>query len=243
MFASDLEGFQRQFGDALATSAEDGARVLDTALARALAVHRNTIAKAAQDALAANYRILRALCGDEAFFGWAADFIGSGAAREPRLNTFGSGFEAFLRDYEPARPLSYAPDVAALERFVTEALFAADAQPLSNDQLAVRRRTGRAIALHPATRFAQFASPAVSIWLAHHDPRADAFDAIEWSAEGVLVTRPGDRVEVRRLAPGALALLRACADGGLNSAARAASAAVPDHTLPLAELVEAGAFV
>jgi len=241
MFASDLESFQRQFADALASSTEDGVQVLDTALARALAVHRNTIAKAAQDALAANYPILRALCGDEAFFGWAADFIGRGAVREPRLNVFGEGFEAFLRNYEPARLLPYAPDVAALERLVTEALFAADAEPLSADQLAARRRTGRAIALHPATRFAQLTCPAGSIWLAHHDPRPDAFDAIEWTAEGVLVTRPGDRVEVRRVAPGALALLRACADGH-RSSDRTDSAVRTNHALLMAELVEAGAF-
>jgi len=221
MFASDLESFQRQFGDALASSAEDDVQVLD--------------------ALAANYPILRALCGDEAFFGWAADFISRGAVREPRLNTFGDGFEAFLRNYEPARPLPYAPDVAAIERFVTEALFAADAEPLSADRLASRRRTGRAIVLHPATRFAQLTCPAVSIWLAHHDPRPNAFDAIEWSAEGVLVTRPGDRVEVRRIAAGALVLLRACADGR-HPSDWADSPAGTDHTLLMAELLEAGAF-
>ena len=67
MFGPDLEAFQRQFGDALVNSGGADIRVLDVALARALAVHRNTVAKAAQDALAANYPILRALCGAEVF--------------------------------------------------------------------------------------------------------------------------------------------------------------------------------
>jgi hypothetical protein len=242
MFESDLESFQRQFADALAGSGEDGARVLDTALARALEVHRNTAAKAARDALAANYPILRALCGDEAFFGWAADFIRGAVVCEPRLNLFGEGFDAFLRGYEPARRLPYASDVAAVERLVTEALFAADAEPAGAAQLVGGRRAPRAIVLHPATRFTHLATPAVSIWLAHHDPRPGAFEAIEWSAEGVLVTRPAGEVEVRLAARGAVEFLRAWIGDGPRAAARAADEAGAELTPLMSWLIEAGAF-
>lgn len=242
MFVSDLAGFQRQFGDVLASSAEDGVRVLDTALARALAVHRNTAAKAARDALAANYPILRALCGDEAFHGWTANYIRRLTTPEARLNDFGEDFEAFLRTYGPARSLPYAPDVAVVERLVTEALFAADAVPLDAAQTMARLNMGGTVALHPATRVAQLTTPAVSIWLAHHNSCPDAFGTIAWSAESVLVTRPCANVEVRRASPGQVAFLRAWAAGGPDAAVRATRETGAELTLLMAGLIAAGVF-
>jgi hypothetical protein len=244
MFESDLEAFERQFGDALMNSGDADVSVLDAALARALAVHRNTAVKAAQDALAANYPILRALCGDEVFTAWAIDFIRRSAPREARLNAFGEGFADFLLGYEPARQLPYVADVAVVERLVTEALFATDAEPLTPVELVGRYQAGGAVALHPATRFAQLSSPAVGIWLAHHSARPDAFDMIDWSAEAVLVTRPIGNVEVQRLSAGALALLSACAAGqGMDAAVTAASDAGEEPAPLIAALTEAGAFV
>ena len=60
--------FQAAFAGLLAGRGEAG----DPALARAVAVHRNTAAKAAQDALAANYPVLRALFGEAPFDACAA---------------------------------------------------------------------------------------------------------------------------------------------------------------------------
>jgi hypothetical protein len=238
-----MAAFQRRFGAALASSGEVGIRVVDPALARALAVHRNTSAKAAQDALAANYPVVRALFGDEAFFACAGDYVRRHPPREPRLNAFGEGFGAFLRDHEPSRALAYLPDVAALERLCTESLFAADADPITVAAMGEHVAEQSSPRLHPATRLEQFASPAVSIWRAHQGRQTDAFAAIEWSAEGALVTRPAGAVRVHTADPGTLAFLEACRDGAdLTTAASAADAAGADLSTLLPTLIEAGAF-
>ena len=243
MSSAEMARFQRCFASALASSADAGTHVLDPALARALAVHRNTAAKAAQEALAANYPVVRALFGDEAFFACAGAYVRLYPPREPRLNAFGREFAVFLRGYDAARAFAYLPDVAALERLCTESFFAADAEPIGADELAVRIADQSSPRLHPATRLQQFATPAVSIWRAHQTGDTAALRAIVWSAEGALVTRPSGAVRVTLADPGSLAFLRACAAGSdLRSAALAADAAGADLSVLLLSLLEAGAL-
>jgi hypothetical protein len=243
MSFAELASFQDRFGAALASDVYVNLHVEDAALARALAVHRNTAAKALQDALAANYPVVRALCGDEAFFAGAAAYARVQPAREPRLNAFGEGFEAFLRDYPPMRDLTYLPDVARLERLFTEALFAADAEPMGAAEAARRLADPAPLRLHPATRAQQFNSPAVSIWRAHQIGEAAALSAIVWSAEAVLVTRPTGAVRVMAADPGLIVFLLACVGGADPlAAAEAANAAGAELSTLLPTLIEAGAF-
>jgi hypothetical protein len=97
--------------------------------------------------------------------------------------------------------------------------------------------------LHPATRFAAFATPAVSIWLAHRQADAAALAALDWREEAVLVTRPRGTVEVRLIDSGAVAFLDACR-GGETVAAAAGSAAQAGAELQtmFQLLITAGAF-
>jgi len=243
MPSSEMAAFQRRFGAALAVGANPDVRIVDSALARALAVHRNTSAKAARDALAANYPVVRALCGDPAFDACAAAYVQSHPPREARLNAFGKGFDIFLRSYEPAQGLGYLPDVARLERLLTEALFASDAEPLDAAQIAQMLREQSLPHLHPATRFERFASPAVSIVLAHQAAEDSAFDAIVWSPEDALLTRRAGRLRVVVADPGMLAFLQACKAGAdLSAAVLAADEAGADFSILLPPLIEAGAF-
>lgn len=235
---SDLRTFQATFGGWLADPARSGR---EGELARALTVHRNTSSKAAQDALAANYPHVRALMGEAAFAACAAAHAAAAPPREARLNAFGAGFPGFLADYGPAAELPYLADVAALERLCTEALFSADAPALEGgqaplDPVAVLR-------LHPATRFAAFATPAVAIWLAHDAGDDDALAALDWRPQAALVTRPRAAVRVTPLAPGGVPFLEACAEGApLAAAAAAAVAAGADLASLFSNLIQAGAF-
>lgn len=70
---SNPADFQQSFGAALA-GAENG-WLADPDIARALTIHRNTSARAAQDALADNYPVVHALVGEEAFMACAAAFV------------------------------------------------------------------------------------------------------------------------------------------------------------------------
>ena len=86
----DPAAFQQAFGAMLAGR---GGAVADPALARALVIHRNTAAKAAQDAVAANFPVVRALVGEEAFTGCAAAFVDAAPPATPRLCVYGDGYD------------------------------------------------------------------------------------------------------------------------------------------------------
>lgn len=239
----DLDAFQDAFGEGLMGDRPALVGAAGEAMARALAVHRNTAIKAAKDALAANYPVVRALAGDEAFAGWSADYVRRHPPSEPRLNGFGDGFEPFLATYAATRSVPYLSEVAAVERCVTEALFVADTPPLEADEAACTLGVESRLRLHPAVRFRQLASPAVSIWLAHAKPGAVALESIVWTSEAVLVTRPRHVVQVGLIDRGAIAFLNACASGAsLSHAASAANLAGADLAGLLPALIAAGAF-
>jgi len=189
----DARDFQYNFGALLAGIN----RTDDPALNRALTVHRNTAHKAAQDALAANYPVVAALVGDEAFAACAHDFVEDYPPGDPRLCLYSAGFADYLANWPAFADFSYLPSVARLERLVIEALFAADADPLDPARLAGDLDPAAALVLHPATRIASFDCPAVSIWLAHQDMPATGLDAIEWRHETAIVTRPGLTIQMR----------------------------------------------
>ncbi len=207
----DLAAFQRAFGAAIARNDQSPR---DRALGRALAIHRNTSAKAGQDALADNFPVVRALTGEQAFVACAAAFVEADPPREARLCLYGEGFDAFLTRYAPFAQLPWLTDVAWLERCVVEALFAADARALNGGDLAGAIETSAVLRLHPATRFGAFRSPVASIWRAHQpDAGEDALDHVGWRPEAALVTRPLAEVLVTEIDPRAIAFLHACAAG------------------------------
>ena len=237
---SDPAAFQQAFGAALA--AGDGTGRQDRAMARALAIHRNTSAKAAQEALADNYPVIRALTGSDAFAACAAVFVETHPPQNPRLCLYGDGFAAFLAVYAPFAESPYLQDVARLERLVTHSLFAADAVALDGNALARGLDLELPMRLHPATGFAGFDTPAPDIWRAHQDDaEADALDSLDWRPAVALVTRPFGAVQVTPIDPAALAFLQACAEGRtLGEAGLAAAGA--DLAELFSTLITAGAF-
>jgi hypothetical protein len=233
----DPAAFQESFGAALAGTAN--CWLSDPAMARALTIYRNTSARAAQDALADNFPVIGALVGDDAFSACAAAFCSAHPPSDPRLCYFGDGFDDFLAGYPPFLDLPYLPDVAALERLCTEALFAADADPFDGRTFDLDRPLG----LHPATRFARFSSPAVAIWQAHQseaDP--DSVASIEWDGCIALVTRPGPVVVTALDASTAVFVDRCMAGATLGETAAAAIDAGGDVSTIFAALILCAAF-
>jgi hypothetical protein len=244
MNISEPAAFQQAFAHALADDAAAIAMFADPAMARALAVHRNTSAKAAQDALAANFPVLRTLVGEDSFEGCAKVFVEIYPPRDPRLCLYGEGLAAFIAGYGPFSQAPYLTEVAALERLVTEALFAADAEPLDGAGFARALDLDLALPLHPAVRFTSVASPAASIWFAHQ-PGAppDALERLAWGEEALLVSRPGMAVQVAIIDSSALVFLKACQSGAtVTGAALAAAALGADVSALVATLITAGAF-
>jgi len=241
---SEPEAFQQAFALALAGEGTAGALFADPAIVRALAVHRNTSAKAAHDALAANFPVVRALVGDDSFAGCACAFIESHPPRDPRLCFYGEGLAAFIAEYAPFSQAPYLGDVAAIERRITETLFAPDAEPLDQAEFLDALDLDAPLILHPAVRFVAVASPAASIWLAHQPGApSDALERLAWREEAALISRPGWSVQVAVIDRCALAFLTACQRGeGLGEAALAVTALDGVVSTVVASLISAGAF-
>ncbi len=239
---SDPAIFQRAFGAALAGG--DSLVRRDPALTRALAVHRNTSARAALDAMADNYPVVRALTGEDAFLACAREYTEAYPPREPMMFRYGAGFDNFLSGWLPFSGLPYLADVAKLERLHIEALFAADAPTLAGEAVAGGLDLDAPIRLHPATRFARFDSPAADIWRAHQDDgELDALDGLEWRPGAALITRPEHRVLVSNIDDAAFAFLGACAAGQtLGAVATVSAEAGGDLAQVFSTLITPGAF-
>lgn len=241
---SDLHAFQGAFAAALRRTEPWGANGPHPELRRALAVHRNNAARAAQEALAENYPVTRALVGGDAFSACAEAYFEGQAPRDPRLCFYGGGFSEFVASYAPFAQWPYLKDIAALEWLCTEALFAADAQAFDGGAFAAGVDRNAKLALHPATRYAAFSSPAVAIWQAHQGAVVErTLETIAWREEIALVTRPRDAVEVVTIDRAALSFLTAiAADKTVLASASAAFEPGLDLAAMFTTLISAGAF-
>lgn len=197
-------------------------------------VHRNNVFVSLTEVLAARFPVCRALVGDEFFRSMARVFIELSPPRSPVLLTYGNDFGDFIETFPPTRPVSYLGDVARLEAALTNAYHAADASPLSVDDLASLapcRWEQMRLNLHPSVQIITSKYPIVSIWEAHVLPggRRTIDSSI---AEDALVARPDLYVEVHRLPPGAAVfLLRLLKDSTLRAAADEAFRVDPQFDL------------
>lgn len=239
---SSLAAFQREF-----VRAAVGGR---TPLSRrpAFAVYRNTALQAALSALAATYPTVEQLLGEEGFAAIALRFARSVRPVSPMLSDYGETFADWLALQPALGDLPYLADVARIDWMCVEAHRAADASLLDQGALAdstpeswMKRRA----ALHPATRISWFRLPAPSIWLAARDGMLDAAFEPDWCAEGVLVTRPVDAVQVVRIDAATHRLLGGIRLGeSIGQAACAAAALYPhaDIGQSFARILESGAI-
>ena len=171
-------------------------------------VYRNNVFVSLTEALVARFSVCHALVGDEFFRAMARVFIELSPPRSPVLMTYGDDFGDFIETFPPARPVPYLADIARLEAALTCAYHAADASPLTVDELASApcRWERMHVELHPSVRILMSPHPIVSIWEAHMRP--DDHPMIDSStAEDALVVRPDLDVEVHRLPPGAAVFL------------------------------------
>jgi len=213
------------------------------------AIYRNNVYAGLTSALASRYPVVLRLVGDEFFFAVSRMFAELHPPRSPVMLGYGAAFPDFLQRLEAAAELPYLPDVARLEWAQNEAYHAADAAPLTPDQLArlpFDEPDRLVFDLHPALRAIASDYPVFSIWRTNaHDAEVTAIDASA-APQAALVTRPALDVEVRRIPLGLHALTTSLSAGTpLLEAARIAAVADPGFDLQhgLAALIEAGAFV
>lgn len=182
--------------------------------ARRLAVYRNNVRHALLSVLEAAFPVLQQLVGIECFTATALTFIAEYPPQRPVLYAYGSDFPRFLADFRPLAELPWLADVARLEWTRNEALFAAEAEPLTPDQLAsvpADKLADLRIRLHPATRLLESSWPIHAIWVAHQ-PEGGPLETVDLQqAETVMIWRQSGAVRQRLLTPGEFALLTAFA--------------------------------
>ncbi len=211
-----------------------------------LSVYRNTIAKGCVDALAANFPTVAGMVGEDWFGAAAALFTPQAPPTSAALLDYGRDFPTWLDRFPPAQELPYLAGVAHLDRLWTEALFAADAAPLSPETfaaLAPEALAATRVRLHPSVRWAGFEAGLPGLWAA---ARAGAEElALTEDRQGLLLVRPADRVAHRIIGPADLAFLAACRAGrplaeAIGEAAKADGSA--DLQILFAALIADGVF-
>jgi hypothetical protein len=137
---------------------------------RRLQVYRNNTFSSLTAALKDTFPVVCQLV-DERFFDYAArNFIRAHPPTAPRLAEYGGDFADFLAAFEPARHLTYLPDVARLEWAINAAYHAADAPRLDPARIAAlpqERYAALRFVAHPSCRLFVSRFPIDRIWQAH----------------------------------------------------------------------------
>ena len=197
-----------------------------------LTLYRGNLAATAAKALAAAYPVIAALVG-HAFFGALAHaYVRAQPSQDGDLNRFGAQLGDFLDDFPPAATLPYLADMARLEWAVHRAHYAADAAPVTAQQLGALAPTqleAAQLRLHHACVPVQSAWAVVSLWLAHQPAHGHAFPADMAVAEVGVVARPGWYAMVAPLGRGSHAALAALHAGGTFGGALDAAFAVDEQ--------------
>ncbi|MGB5735208.1 MAG: DNA-binding domain-containing protein [Thiohalocapsa sp.] len=199
-------------------------------------VYRNNVAVSLTEALAEGFPVTRALVGDAFFEAMARCFVTEHSPCSPILTDYGDAFPDFIAAFLPAAGLPYLPDMAHLERARVRAYHAADAQPLTADDLTPhladpQRLPATRVVLHPACTVLASEHAVVSLWAAHQGQcRIEDLDLSR--AEAALVLRDGDEVQVVPVSTAIARFLAALAGGtALGDAAAATNATAADFDL------------
>lgn len=212
-------------------------------------VYRNNVTVSLTDALAAQFPAVCRLLGDELFQMTARVFIDQHPPSSPLLFLYGEEFPGFLSDFEQLQDLPYLSDVAQLEWLWAQAYHAADRAPLTPEQLAEippDKLESVRFELHPSTGLLSSPYPAISLWQTNVTDEEVRVIDIDQGGEDALVVRPTLEVQVRRIPPGAHAMISELSRGAtLGEAAQAAAEQCEgfDLQLALSELLPSGAIV
>lgn len=168
------------------------------------AIYRNNVIVGLTDALRSRFPVTARLVGEEFFAASARLFILDHLPENPVLIRWGDAYADFLATFEPAKSVPYLSDIARLEVAWNRAYHAAEAAPLdpeadfppSPDRLASMR-----LIPHPSAQALTSRHPIASIWAAHQCD-GEVRPPASWSAEDVLVVRPGAEVFVYPLPAG-----------------------------------------
>lgn len=203
---------------------------------RRLAVYRNNVISSLIDALADTFPVTLELVGEAFFRAMAGIFVRGAPPQSARLAEYGDGLPAFIERFEPACSVPYLADVARLEMLRVRAFHAADADPLTPEQIAQaladpEQLPTLQVTCHPSLSILSSRYAVVSLWAAHQG-LGDLASVNPAVPENALVVRVGWEVQVIALPPGGDTLVTGLAQGlTLGEAAALAMAAHAEFDL------------
>ncbi len=187
-----------------------------------LAIYQNNVFSNYRTALKAVYPVVERLVGEQFFRHTADCYIHNYPSRSGDLNSYGADFSEFLDTFEPAKQLSYLPDVAHLEWMMELAFHSADHDPFDliklsmvpADQYGELRFT-----LHPSIQLLQSNYPVAQIWQVNQpDWQGDISINLQEGACQLLVKRQNFDIAIKPLTTGEYVMLRELAAGNdINS--------------------------
>ncbi|WP_248794541.1 DNA-binding domain-containing protein [Pseudomonas sp. MWU13-2105] len=206
------------------------------------AVYRNNVQSSLINALADSYPVVMALVGEEFFRAMAGLYVQHFPPVSPILNEYGRDFGGFIQGFAPAANVPYLADVARLERLRINAYHAADAPPLSPEQIGAHLADPEALGrlqvrLHPSLAVLNSAHAVVSLWSAHQgEGQLEQVDPTQ--GEAALVLRRHWQVEVFRIDFGTLMFIQSLQNHcplelAIAYACDASAAFEPSHALAL----------
>lgn len=204
-------------------------------------VYRNNVVFGLVRALAAGFSATERIVGAEFFAAMARAYVLAQPPHSPVLLHYGDSMPDFIAAFAPAAELPYLADVARLEAMRNRAHHAADADNLPPAMLARLDPASLQhmhVSLHPSCALLRSEHPAATIWAMNSDA-LPLTEIAAWAPEDALVLRVGrgltQRVDIRRLPPGAAAFLDGLRnDQPLGDAALSAFAEAPDFDFPVA---------
>lgn len=181
------------------------------------AVYRNNVQSSLINALGDSYPVVAQLVGEEFFRAMAAVFIQAQPPHSPLMSLYGEDFADFIESFEPTFSVPYLADVARLEHLRTVAYHAADASPISAEEITAALSAPDSLSelrfgLHPSLRLLDSSHAVVAIWAAHqHDATLEGINLHQ--EQYALVLRNCLDVEVFALEHGASVFIRQLLDG------------------------------
>lgn len=200
------------------------------------AVYRNNVVVSLVEALADTFPVTRELVGAPFFDAMARGFVAAQPPRSPVLTEYGDGFPGFVASFDPARALTYLPDLARLELARVRAYHAAEAEGLEATVLAAHladqhHLPDTRLTLQPSLTVLGSDHAIVSLWTVHQGV-GRIEDVNPARPECALVLRVGDDVLVLSVTRGAAAFVASLRAGSsLGQAAGAAVAREPAFDL------------
>lgn len=208
-------------------------------IAAGLAVYRNNVRAAYFRALSDAFPVVERLVGAEFFRYLAHKYFHACPPSSPLVARYGDALPAFLESFAPASGLPYLADIARLEIAWLAAYHAADARSLSPREIfdIISAAPDRArFSFHPSMRLLASPYPVHEIWRRNRENDL-AQTALPPGGECVLIVRPEESVQTRKLPDDAFHALKVLSSGA--ALGEALNMTVSENsTAPLSRIIE-----